>query len=170
MSKLRITLALPLLATGLISQAALAERLEIVSNSEAGNLICFVETDEAQTVDLTPLCSPRGKNGLLAPRGTITDADLSPFSGLGGMDRPGSLRPVSLQGLSASTPQRKLTYGTGKFTYTPMVSDNPWAIWLPPPSSGGGDSGGGNCGSPSDTASDGSSCGGRASSVKPGGR
>lgn len=36
--------------------------------------------------------------------------------------------------------------------------------------SGGGGSGGGNCANPGDTAADGSQCGGRAASVRPGGR
>ncbi|WP_416667877.1 hypothetical protein [Egbenema bharatensis] len=35
---------------------------------------------------------------------------------------------------------------------------------------GGGSSGGGNCNTPGDTAADGSRCGGRAASERPGGR
>lgn len=155
MNTIKIALANAfLVATFSLPQAALSEPLEVVSSSEAGNLVCYIQTDEAQTVDLTPLCSPRGSKGLLAHRGTVNYDKVPGF-----------------------TPRKERTYGTGRFTRIPMVSDNPWAGWSSNGGSSGGSSGGsdgsssgGNCDVPSDLTSNGRRCGGMAASEKPGGR
>ena len=91
--------------------------------------------------------------------------------------------PANSDKLSAANHPRLKVHNSGRsFTYSPLVSDNPyWWVYSSPSSnngggggslsgSGGGGGDGGNCQHESDLTATGSRCGKRSADDRPGGR